>query len=139
MIEVFGALADNLTLEMWRSTLQRNQTVSTDDDLQVAKAWERGVLRQIHFRQAVIEVLLSLLQNLRTKTNGDSITLDQLHLLNILRPQLSEYYQPSVPEGVYGRMMAKFNKWIETKAARFLYRENVYRTMSNVMQISDDH
>ena len=133
MIQVFTALADNLTLEMWRSTFSRNELVVTDDDIQFAKSWERGVLRQIHFRQGAVETLLSLLQSLRPKPNGDSISIDQQHLLGILKPQLFEYYKPRTPEGVYGRMLAKFNKVIEIDTARFLYRENVYRIMYNLM------
>lgn len=89
MIEVLNVLADDLMLEMWRSTFPRNTQVSLgdDNDLQVAKNWEMGVLRQIHFREGVIENLLWLLTtSTRTSTAGHTLSMNQNHLLRILTP-----------------------------------------------------
>ena len=55
MIEVLTIIADKLMLEMWRSTFARSELVATDNDVQVAKSWERGVLRQMHFRHGVVK------------------------------------------------------------------------------------
>ena len=50
MIEVFNKLADDLMLEMWRTTVPRGQQVSLgpDNELKIA-----NVLRKLHFRQGV--------------------------------------------------------------------------------------